>query len=85
MRIVARPGSVGVLVLRGAVVPVMAGAAAALWSTRALRSHLFEVNPADPLALGSVTLILVAVALTASLPSALRAARVDAARALRSD
>jgi ABC-type antimicrobial peptide transport system permease subunit len=52
---------------------------------RFLRSLLFEVGPADPVALGTTVLIIVAFALVASWIPARRAARVNPAEALRTD
>ena len=52
---------------------------------RFLRSLLFEVGPADPVALGTTVLIIVGFALLASWIPARRAARVNPAEALRTD
>ena len=52
---------------------------------RFLRSLLFEVGPADPIALGTTVLIIVGFALVASWIPARRAARVNPAEALRTD
>jgi putative ABC transport system permease protein len=59
------------------------GISAALLLTRLLRSLLFEVQPNDPLTLISVTAILTAIALVATLIPARRALRVDPVIALR--
>ena len=52
---------------------------------RFLRALLFEVGPADPIALGTTVLIIVGFALLASWIPARRAARVNPAEALRTD
>jgi putative ABC transport system permease protein len=46
---------------------------------------LFGLSPADPLTYGCVASMIIAVALTASLHPALRAARVDPMTALRAE
>ncbi len=61
------------------------GLAVAVPAARLLASLLFEVSPADPLALGVAVAVLVVVAAAASLVPALRAARIDPARALRAE
>jgi putative ABC transport system permease protein len=62
-----------------------AGLLSALVLTRFLSHMLFEVRPTDLTTLASVALVLACVALLAAYLPALRAARVDPARALRSD
>jgi putative ABC transport system permease protein len=64
---------------------VVAGALAALWSTRLLRGLLHEVSPTDPIALLSGMLVLAAVALVACYLPARRAARVDPVIAMRAE
>jgi ABC-type antimicrobial peptide transport system permease subunit len=75
------------LVLRSAVmlsaVGAVLGIGGSLALTRVLRDMLFQVDPADPVALGGVTLMLLAVALCASLIPAHRATRVDPMTAIR--
>jgi len=61
------------------------GVGLAMATTRALGSLLYEVRPNDPLVLGGVALLLVAIAALASLAPTWRATRVDPARALRSE
>ena len=61
-----------------------AGAGAALLATRAMRSLLFGVEPADPITFAAVALGVAAVSLAASWLPARRATRIDPARALRS-
>jgi predicted permease len=75
-------------ILRG-VIPVAAGIAAgiviALAASRLLEDLLFEVSPRDPVVLVGGSLLLLVVAILASLAPALRATRVDPMLALRSD
>lgn len=75
------------MVLRSAVLLSAAGAILGIVGsfalTRVLRDMLFQVNPADPIALGGVTLLLLVVALCASLIPAHRATRVDPMTAIR--
>jgi putative ABC transport system permease protein len=75
------------MVLRSAVllsaVGAVLGIAGSFALTRVLRDMLFQVNPADPIALGGVTLMLLVVALCASLIPAHRATRVDPMTAIR--
>jgi len=61
----------------------LAGAIGALVTTRALRSLLFEVSPADPIALLGACGVLIVVALIAADVPARRAAKVDPMVALR--
>jgi ABC-type antimicrobial peptide transport system permease subunit len=61
------------------------GVGAAYPSTRLVRSLLFETVPLDPLTYGSAVVLLGAVAATACLVPAVRAARVDPAVVLRSE
>ena len=81
MALGARAADVSRLVLREGLLLSCLGAAAGLaaaWaSTRVLRSLLFEVTPTDPLTLGAVVCLLMAVALAATLLPARRAAKVD--------
>jgi putative ABC transport system permease protein len=78
----------GMIMRRSAVLAVSGiaiGSAGALATTPVLRSLLYEVDPADPVTLTAVAVVLSAVALLASLAPALRATRVDAIRALRTE
>jgi predicted lysophospholipase L1 biosynthesis ABC-type transport system permease subunit len=59
------------------------GAAAALALTRLLGDRLYKISPHDPVAFGSAFLIMSTVAFLACLLPALRATRIDPARALR--
>jgi ABC-type antimicrobial peptide transport system permease subunit len=75
-------------VMRG-VIPVlagiMAGVAAALAASRLLEGLLFEVSPRDPVVFVAGSLVLLVVALAASLVPALRATRADPMMALRAE
>jgi predicted permease len=75
------------LVIRQGMKPVIAGlvagVAVALMVGRAIENLLFEVQPADPLTIASVTLVLLTVAVLACLIPARRAATTDALSALR--
>jgi ABC-type antimicrobial peptide transport system permease subunit len=71
--------------MRFAVAGVAIGSAVALASGRWVAPLLFSVSPRDPLVFGGVVAVLLAVAMMASAVPALRAARVDPARALRAD
>ena len=89
MALGALPGQVlkGVVREGMALVAVgwLVGLACALVAGRAARSVLFGVEPADPAALTSVSLLLVVVALVASLLPARRASAVDPQECLRSE
>lgn len=61
------------------------GVAGASVAARSLRSLLFHVSPADPVAYCGAATLLVAVALLAALLPSLRAARLDPATTLRHD
>jgi len=75
------------MVLREVVILVLIGVAvgipAALAASRSLSSLLFGLNPADPVSLGIVILLLLVVALLAGLIPARRAVKVDPLVALR--
>jgi predicted permease len=77
------------LVLRGAAGPAAAGLACGLVAsfafTRLLRGVLHGVDPLDPWVLAAALAILAAVALSAAALPARRAARLDAALALREE
>jgi hypothetical protein len=64
---------------------VCAGLLATVAATRGLRALLFEVQPTDPITMITVVVIVLGVALLASLIPAQRAARVDPAVALRGE
>ncbi len=61
------------------------GVAASLAASRLLSRFLFGVSPADPITLGATCLVILSVAIGASLVPALRAAQVDPATALRAE
>ncbi len=77
------------LVLRQGLMPVIAGLAAgiitALGIGRFLQSLLFQVNAKDPVTIGVVAAVLLAVAAVACALPARRATRVDPASSLRSE
>ena len=85
----ATPREVRRLILssgRGVVgIGISAGVLAALAIMRLLRSLLYEVSPADPVALGAAVALLAAVALAAHWVPARRAARVAPVEALKSE
>jgi len=64
---------------------VAAGAVLALTLTRLLRSLLFGVQPGDPLTIAAMASAIAVAALLASVPPALRAARIDPVIALRDE
>jgi putative ABC transport system permease protein len=61
------------------------GIAVTLASSRIISRFLFGVSAADPITLGAASLVILMVALTASLIPALRAIKVDPATALRAE
>jgi ABC-type antimicrobial peptide transport system permease subunit len=75
------------LIIRQGMVPVViglaGGVAAALCLGRAIRGLLFEVQPADPLTIATVTAMLLVVGALACFIPARRAAATDAVAALR--
>jgi putative ABC transport system permease protein len=77
------------LMLKQGVVLVVAGLSAGLagawFATRALESMLFETRRTDPLTIGGIIVLMVAIGLAAGWLPARRAARVDPMRVLRSD
>ncbi len=89
MALGATPSVVRRTVLQRALIVTFAGAAVgllvALASARTLTSQLFEVSPADPIALGGACLSLVLVGALAAFLPARRATRIDPMQALRAD
>jgi putative ABC transport system permease protein len=85
----ARPVSVGIRVIRQSVVLIAVGLIVGLAIIRlaetALRRVLFEMSPHDPASLAAACGLLVAVALVACVPPALRALRVDPVNGLRAE
>jgi putative ABC transport system permease protein len=83
----ARPGDVLAMVVRQGLALVAVGVVVGLGIAVALGGYLasllYGVSPTDPLTLGGVTALLVAVAALASYVPALRAARVDPMVALK--
>ena len=75
--------------IRQSVVLIAAGVIvglAIIWlAESALRRVLFELSPGDPASLAAACALLVAVALMACVPPALRALRVDPADGLRAE
>lgn len=82
-------GGVRRLVVRQALLPVLVGAAAGVAGSVALGGGLsrmlFDVSGTDPWTIGSVAVVLVAVAAGASWVPAFRAARMDPVDALRAE
>ena len=79
---------VGLVVLDGVrviTVAVVIGGAIAMVAARWVKPLLFETSARDPQVFGAVALLLVLVAICASVIPALRAARVDPNVALRAD
>jgi putative ABC transport system permease protein len=84
----SRANVLGLVVRRGvayAGAGIAAGVLAALFLTRLMEGLLFGVAPRDPATFVAATLVLLAIAVAASLIPALRAARVDPLEALRSE
>jgi predicted permease len=83
----ARPKDVQRMVLRETTGLVLSGVGlgtlAAVALTRFMGSLLFEVSPTDPVSYGTMALLLLLTAVTASWMPARRAARADPQRALR--
>lgn len=84
------PGSsIIALVLKSSVmisaIGVIIGTGIAIWAGRFVKPLLYQTSPNDPYVLGGVALVLLAVAMMASLVPAMRAKRVDPMEALRAD
>lgn len=71
--------------VRLAAVGVVCGVGAALLATRWLAGMLYGISPYDPVSFVGVPLLLLAIAVVASLVPARRAARVDPLEALRAE
>ncbi len=85
----AQPGGIVTLVVFHAAglaaIGLGIGVAVTLAGSRIMARFLFGVSATDPITLGATCLIILLVALTASLIPALRAAKVDPATALRAE
>ena len=85
----ARVDHVAGIVVRWSLGMTLAGIALgcliALLAARFMEPLLFRVSPRDPLVFASVITVLLVVAVVASLPPGIRAARVDPLEALRSE
>lgn len=85
----ARPRQVVAVVLRDAVIPVLAGtlvgAGASYVATDAIRSFLFGVTPTDPWTLSTVSIAVALFGVAAAWVPALRATKVDPMDCLRAD
>ncbi len=85
----AQGSSIIALVLKSSValagIGVVVGTGIAMWAGRFARPLLYETSPNNPFVLGGVALVLVAVAVIASLVPAFRAKSVDPTEALRAD
>ena len=85
----ATPGNVFWLVLRQGKVLTVVGAGIGLLVAylggRLVSSQLYAVRASDPLILGSATVLVIAIALVATVIPAYRASRTDASRVLRPD
>jgi predicted permease len=85
----AQGSSIIALVLKNSVaisaIGVVLGTGIAIWAGRFVKPLLYGTSPNDPLVLGGVALVLLAVAVAASLVPAMRAKRVDPIEALRAD
>jgi ABC-type antimicrobial peptide transport system permease subunit len=71
--------------MRLVVLSLTVGLIASMGASRVLQGLLYEVSPRDPVTLLSISLLLVSVALAASLVPALRALRIDPIVALRAE
>ena len=71
--------------LRASLVGVALGLLGALLLSRLLAGLLYEISPFDPMTFCAVALVVVAVAVAASLLPALRASKVDPITALAAD
>jgi predicted permease len=87
MALGARAKQISWLILRRGVVQLIIGLtlglAGAFGVGRLLSNMLFQTSPADPMTLASITLLLIAIAVSACLWPAWQAARLDPVRALR--
>jgi len=68
-----------------AIAGTIVGLVGAIAGSRLLTSMLFEIAPSDPLTLGVVSALLLAIAVAAAYIPARRATRIDPAKALRAE
>jgi putative ABC transport system permease protein len=71
--------------LRLVLVGLVLGGAIAYWAAPRIEGIMFHESPRDPLVFGAVALVLIGVALAATIGPALRAAHVDGSAALREE
>jgi putative ABC transport system permease protein len=87
MALGARPADVRAMVvwhgLRVVGLGLICGSGAALWTSRLLRTQVFQVNPTDPWLLGLAATLVAASALLACAMPAWKATRLDAVEVLR--
>ena len=85
----AQASNIVTLVLKSSVmisaVGVIIGTGVAIWAGRFAKPLLYDTSPNNPFVLGGVALVLIGVAVIASLVPALRAKRVDPMEALRAE
>jgi putative ABC transport system permease protein len=84
----SRQSVLGLVMRQGVTITLIGvsiGLAGAFGLTRVIATQLFGVKATDPATFGLVTVVLVAVAVAATLVPALRATRVDPLTALRED
>jgi ABC-type antimicrobial peptide transport system permease subunit len=85
----AKPSRVGGLVIRQSVILVVAGLAVGLVVIRAaegiLTRVLYEVSPTDAGSIVAASVLLLAAAMLACVPAAVRAMRVDPVEGLRAE
>jgi putative ABC transport system permease protein len=85
----AQGSSIIALVLKSsaavALIGVVVGTGLSLWAGRFAKPLLYETSPNNPFVLGGVALVLLAVAVIASLVPAMRAKSIDPLEALRAE
>ena len=89
MALGARPAQIARMVVREtsalAALGLLLGIPLGALASRLVAARLFQVQPFDPIAIAAVALVMLVVSLAAALGPAWRAARVDAAVALRAE
>jgi len=87
MALGAPSGGILRLIVRGAIVQTILGAAvgllAAVWATRVLEAFMYEISPTDPVTLTAALVLVVLTAIVASIVPARRASRADPLVALK--